>query len=229
MRTIYFSILLFVNVLFSAQDRLLFIKNNEVQKEVEKSVEYLSKTNIIPIEIKNKVVFITFDFDDIFDEAQAEIMGINYSTYLPTKYSVLNADGQFTTDSQNKIKYFNYSQNIVFVFFKGDRFFDQDLMKQLSNKVQISEESFTKSEYFKYEKGNEVTLDAVENFISLEKKDNKFIPVRVNTFDLKTFMEVWYGLDVNEIPVGESRQYSAKSKLLKKKTINNFHTHLNNK
>lgn len=206
MKSIYFFILFFVTTLLSAQDRLTFLKNNDIQKEVEKSIEYLDKTSIIPNEIKKKVIFITFDFDDIFDEAQEDIMGINYSTYLPVRYSVLRTNGQFTTDSQNRIQYFNYSKNIVLVFFKGERFFDQDLMKQLSNEIKISKENLTTSEFFKYDKGNDVTLEGVENFISLEKKDKEFIPVRINTFDLKTFTQVWYGIkEVTEIPVSQKK------------------------
>ncbi|MCJ8155762.1 hypothetical protein MKJ01_18570 [Chryseobacterium sp. SSA4.19] len=222
MKTIFFFILLFVSILSSAQDRLSFIKNSWIKEEVQKSVDYLNNTKVIPLEIRSKVIFITFDFDDIFDEAQTEIMGINYSTYIPTLLAKLNKkEGQFKIDEKFRVMYYNYSTNIVFVFFKGDKYFDQNQMKQLSNEVQVVKENLTKSEFFKYEKGNSVTLDAVENFISLEKKDNKFVPIRVNTFDLKTFMEVWYGVDVKEIPVSNT-----KDKVVdKKNSADIFHTH----
>ncbi|WP_312994643.1 hypothetical protein [Chryseobacterium flavum] len=212
MKTIYFIVLLFLSVIVFAQDRLSFIKNDEIKEEVQKSVEYLNKTNAISAEIKSRVIFITFDFDDIFDESQKEYLGINYSTYLPTEYSVLNSKGEFMTDSQNNILYYNYSQNIVFVFFKASRYLDLEQMKSLSHQISINKKNLMKTEFFKYEKGNEVTLNTVENFISLEKQDGKFIPVRVNTFDLKTFVEVWYGVDVDEIPVS---QESIKSQIKK--------------
>ncbi len=205
MKIIYLFIAFFVCSIFYAQERLSFLKNNEFKEEVKKSIEYLNKTKVIPTEIKNKVVFITFDFDNIFDESQAESIGISYSTHLPNKYSVLNIKGEFTTSSQNDILYYNYSKNIVFIFFKGFKYLDKEQMKELSKEIQISKENLMKSEFFKYEKGNKVTLDAVENFISLERKDGKFTPVRINTFDLKTFMEVWYGLDVKEIPVSQTK------------------------
>ncbi|MDF2553366.1 MAG: hypothetical protein K0R77_2641 [Chryseobacterium sp.] len=97
-------------------------------------------------------------------------------------------------------------------------------MKRLSNEIQISKENLTKSEFFKYEKGkNELALDNVENFISLKKKDDKFVPIRVNTFDLKTFMEVWYGLDIKEIPVSQTKDKGTSKKDSKYK----FHTHPN--
>lgn len=229
MKNIFFPILLFMSIFFSAQDRLSFIKNEELKKEVKKSVEYLDKTKLIPAEVRNKVIFITFDFDKMVDEEQTEIVSINYSTYLPIKYSILNLKGEFTTDFQNKIMYFNYSKNVVFIFFKGDEYFEQEQMKKLSNEIRISKENLMKSEYFKYEKGNESTLDIVENFISLEKKNNEFAPVRVNIFDIKIFMKVWYNIDAEEIPVSGNKQNSVKSKQPKKKSLNNFHTHSNNK
>ncbi|WP_131368621.1 hypothetical protein [Chryseobacterium soli] len=206
MKTIYISILLFVSLLSSAQDRLSFIKNSGIKEGVQRSIDYLNKTKVITSEIRNKVIFITFDFDDIFDEAQAEIVGINYSTHIPTLFSQLNSvSGQFEMNEKFRVMFYNYSKNIVIVFFKGSNFFDQNQMEKLSNQIRISKKDLMESEFFKYEKGNDVTLDAVENFISLEKKNDKFVPVRVNTFDLKTFMEVWYGLDVNEIPVGQAK------------------------
>jgi len=204
MKIIYLFIIFFISDFSSAQERLSFVKNNEFKEEIKKSIEYLNKTNFIPAEIKNKVVFITFDFDNIFDEAQVEIAGINYSTYIPTLYSKLNINyGQFEIDEKFGVLFYNYSKNIVLVFFKASRYLDTKKMKQLSNEIQITDENLMKLEYFKYEKGNEVTLDAVENFISLEKRNNKFIPARVNTFDVRTFMEVWYGVDIKEISVSQ--------------------------
>lgn len=67
---------------------------------------------------------------------------------------------------------------------------------------------------------NENTLYTVDNFIQIEKKDDKFIPIRVNTFDLKTFMETWYGLNVNEIPV-ISTEYKG---INEKDAIHKLHT-----
>jgi hypothetical protein len=200
MKTIFSSILLFVSLLSFSQDRLSFIKNSEIKENIQKSVEYLNTTKVIPSKIRAKVIFITFDFDDVIDKEQTEIVGINYSTNIPTRFSQLNdKNGQFEINGKFKVLFYNYAKNIVFVFFKGSKFFDQDQMKQLSNQIQIGKKDLTKSEFFKYEKGNEVTLDAVENFISLQKKDSKFIPIKVNTFDLKTFIKVWYELAINEI------------------------------
>lgn len=197
--------LLIGNILYS-QDRLLFVKDATIKAEMQKSIDYLNQSVLIPKDIKSKVIFITFDFNDIYGE-EIEGFGINYSTQLPILYSKLSKNGQFITDPQNNILFYCYSKNIVFVFFTGFRYFDIDLMHQLSNEIQISKENLTKSEFFKYEKGkNELALDTVENFIYFEKKDDKFVPVRVNTFDLKTFMEVWYAVDVKEIPVTQSKQ-----------------------
>lgn len=204
MKNIILIVLLIGNALYS-QDRLLFVKDATIKAEMQKSIDYLNQSVLIPKYIKSKVVFVTFDFHDIYGE-EIEGFGINYSTQLPMLYSKLSKNGQFITDPQNNILFYTYSKNIVFVFFTGFRYFDIDLMHQLSNEIPISKENLTKCEFFKYEKGkNELALDTVENFISLEKKDNKFIPVRINTFDLKTFMQVWYGLDVNEIPVSQTK------------------------
>lgn len=214
MRTIYIYIFLFTSMLSFGQDRLAFIKNNEIKEEVQRSVLYLNQTKVIPDEIKKRIIFITFDFDNIFDKEQSEIMGINYSTHIPTLFSKLESkSGQFKIDEKFNVIFYNYSKNIVFVFFKGSRFIDQNQLRQLSEEVNINEEILMKSEFFKYEKGNDVTLNSVENYISLEKINNKWTPVRISTFDLKTFMEVWYSLDVNEIPVSqaENKKKSKKS------------------
>ncbi len=203
MKNIILIILLVGNILYG-QDRLSFIKDATIKIELQKSIDYLNKSVLISKDIKDNVVFITFDFDDIYGQ-EIESFGINYSTHIPTLFSQFKR-GQFEVDEKFGISFYNYSENIVFVFFKGDRYFEREQMKRLSNEVHISKENLMKSEFFKYEKGkNELALDNVENFISLEKKDNKFIPVRVNVFDLKTFMEVWYGLDVKEIPISQTK------------------------
>lgn len=195
-------ILLISNIIFS-QNRLVFVKDSAIRSAMQKSIDYLNKSLSIPKEIKNNVVFITLDFNDIYGQ-DIESFGINYSTQIPISYSELDKEGQFTTSPQNNILFYNYSKNIVFVFFTGSRYFEADQMHKLSNQVKIKREDLMTSEFFKYEKGaNEFAMDTVQNSIFLEKKNDEFVPVRVNTFDLKTFTEVWYGIDITEISVGQ--------------------------
>lgn len=222
MKNIILVIFLIGNIV-CGQDRLSFVKDVTIKKDIQKSIDYLNKSSLIPKEIKDKVIFITLDFHDIYGQ-EIEGYGINYSTQIPMLFSNLNKNGQFITDSQNNILFYNYSKNIVFVFFTGFRYFDQEKMKQLSSEVKINSENLTKSEFFKYEKGkNDLALGTVENFISLENMDGKFTPVRVKTFDLKTFMEVWYEIDVQEIPVSQTKY----KKVSKENSEYKYHTHSN--
>ncbi|WP_294284369.1 hypothetical protein [uncultured Chryseobacterium sp.] len=203
MRKIIAIIILLISNIIYSQDRLTFVKDSAVRSAMQKSIDYLNKSLSIPNQIKNNVVFITLDFNDIYGQ-EIESFGINYSTQIPTSYSELGKDGQFKTSRQNNILFYNYSKNIVFVFFTGFRYFEVDQMQQLSNQVKITRENLMTSEFFKYDKGtNEFAMDTVQNSIYLEKKNDGFVPVRVNTFDLKTFTEVWYGIDIIEISVGQ--------------------------
>ncbi|KMQ67504.1 hypothetical protein ACM39_13795 [Chryseobacterium sp. FH2] len=217
---IFFLGLLLISNLFFAQDRLSFIKDNGVKKEIQRSIEYLNETKFIPMEIKNKVIFITFDIEKVVER---EMLGFNYSTSIPLSWGVLNEQGQFIfhEDQYNKWMFYNYSSQIVLVFRGSLEYFDIDQMKKLSNEIQINKKNIIRSEYFTFNKGNEFTEDYPENAISFDKKNNEFIPVRVNTFDLKTFVKVWYRLDVKEIPVSQTK-YKATSK---KNSEYKFHTH----
>jgi hypothetical protein len=202
-------ILPLITNLFLAQDRLSFIKDEELRSEIEKSVDFLARTKMIPLDIKSKVIFITLDLDKVIER---EILGLNYSTSIPLLSVSLDQKGQFVQNknSNNNWFYYNYSPNIVlvlrvFTLEEVNEYFDLEKMRKLSNEVQIYRKNIISSEFFKYQKGDKYNTDAVENVISLDKKDGKFIPVRINSFDLKTFMEVWYGLEVNKIPVNKVR------------------------
>lgn len=51
----------------------------------------------------------------------------------------------------------------------------------------------------------DLQLANVENSISFNHLINdSFVPVRLNIFDLKTFMEVWYGIEVTETTVSQN-------------------------
>lgn len=203
MKPFLFSVLILCSSIVFAQDRLSFVKDGEIKKEIQRSIEYLSKTEVIPKEIKeNKVVFISFDFEDLVENPS---LGIYYSTYIPTQYAKLDSKGQFSTSPNNYILHFNYSKKIVLVFNEGSRFFDVEYMKLMSNIVSIDKNDLLKSEYFQFKKGNEYSWDTVSNFITIDKIDGRFTPVRVNTFDLKTFVEVWYDVEVGEIPVANKK------------------------
>ncbi len=203
MRKIIAIIVLLISSIIYSQNRLAFVKDSAIRSAMQKSIDYLNKSLSIPSKIKDSVIFITVDFNDIYGQ-DIESFGINYSTHIPTLYSELDKKGQFTTSRQNNILFYNYSKNIVFVFFTGFRYFEVDQMRQLSNQVKITREKLMKSEFFKYKKGtNEFAMDAVQNLIYLEKRNDEFVPVRVSTFDVKTFTEVWYGLDITEISVGQ--------------------------
>lgn len=202
MKSYILLIFLLISGIISAQeDKLSFVKDEKVKKEIQRSLEYFNNTTTIPNKIKNKVIFITFEFEELLE---IENLGIYYSTFIPTQYAELSNKGQFKSDSQNERLYFNYSKNIILVFMKGSKYFDKEQMKQLSDSVQANTGNLMKSEYFKYEKGDEFNWDRVVNVISLDKLNDKFIPIRVNTFDLKTFMKVWYKLDLTEIPVNQT-------------------------
>ncbi|MCJ7936059.1 MAG: hypothetical protein MUW56_21130 [Chryseobacterium sp.] len=219
MKSYILLILLLISGIISAQeDKLSFVKDEKVKKEIQRSLEYFNKTNTIPNKIKNSVIFITFEFEDLLE---IENLGIYYSTYIPTQYAELSDKGQFKSDFQNERLYFNYSKNIILVFVMGSKYFDKEQMKQLSNQVQISKKDLMKSEFFKYEKGDEFNWDRVVNVISLDKLNDKFIPVRVNTFDLVTFMEIWYGVDAKEIPVSQTKYKGTN----KKNSEYKFHTY----
>ncbi|MDV7697435.1 hypothetical protein N6B72_10925 [Chryseobacterium soli] len=180
------------------------MRDEGVKKEIQNSVTFLSKTNTVSNEIKNKVIFITFDIEKVVER---EMLGFNYSTSIPLSWVILNQQGQFIfhDNHYNNWMLYNYSPKIVLLFRGSLEYFDIDQMRKFSNEIQINKKNLIQSEFFKYEKGDKYNWDMVENAISLEKKNDKFVPVRVNTFDLKTFMEVWYGLDVNEIPVGQAK------------------------
>ncbi|MCD1117466.1 hypothetical protein [Chryseobacterium turcicum] len=199
MKTYLLLVFFFLSNTIFAQDRLSFVKDEKVKKEMLRSIEYFQKT--IPLEVKNKIVFISFQFEELLE---VENLSIYYSTNVLTQYAKLNNEGQFISSSQNKILYYNYSPNIIIVIENGFKYFDIYRLKELSEQIGISKNNLTKSEFFKYEKGNKYSADVVENFISLDKINNEFIPVRVNTFDLKSFMEIWYRLDVKEIPVSQT-------------------------
>lgn len=216
MKTCLLLVIFFLSNVIFAQDRLSFVKDEKVKKEMLRSIEYFQKT--IPLEVKNKIVFISFQFEELLE---VENLSIYYSTNVLTQYAKLNNEGQFISSSQNKILYYNYSSNIIIVIENGFKYFDIYRLKELSEEIHINKENLMKSEFFKYEKGNKYSADVVENFISLNKINNEFIPVRVNTFDLKTFTEVWYGLDVNEIPVSQTKYKG----ISEKASTYKFHTH----
>ncbi|AZA90259.1 Uncharacterised protein [Chryseobacterium nakagawai] len=106
---------------------------------MQNSIEYLNKSPEIADSIKKKTVFITFDFDDI-DGIGIEGFGINYSTHIPMLFSKIDNNGQLTTSRENNILYYNYSKNIVFVLFKGFKYFDLNTMAKMSNDIQIKKE-----------------------------------------------------------------------------------------
>lgn len=216
MKTCLLLVFFFLSNIIFAQDRLSFVKDEKVKKEMLRSIEYFQKT--IPLEVKNKIVFISFQFEELLE---VENLSIYYSTNVLTQYAKLNNEGQFISSSQNKILYYNYSSNIIIVIENGFKYFDIYRLKELSEEIHINKENLMKSEFFKYEKGNKYSADVVENFISLNKINNEFIPVRVNTFDLKTFTEVWYGLDVNEISVSQTKYKG----ISEKASIYKFYTH----
>lgn len=227
MKSFLFSVVLLCSYVVSAQDRLSFVKDESLKKQIEKSIDFLDKTNTIPREIKSQIIFITFDIDKL---KEVEMLGFNFSTYIPLLWGNVDDKGQFisglTEHPNTQWLFFNYSSNLilvfrVFVLESKNEYFDQDKMKQLSNEVQIRKENIPKSEFFKYIKGNEYSESYVENAISLDKIGDEFVPVRVNTFDLKTFMEVWYGLDVKEITVGQKSNNNTN----KQDKTYKFHTH----
>ena len=191
----------FVNSLFS-QDRLSFVIDNQVKKEIQRSIDYLSKTQVIPKTTKSKIIFISINFEEISEDFEINSFGFSYSSYIPTLLADLDYNGQFKTDPQNKwILYYNYSPNIVLVIRNGFRFFDREQMKKLSSQIRINRRDLMKSEYFHYQKGDQYNWDIVNNYMTFDKIGGHFIPVRVNTFDLKTFVEVWYDVEVGEIPL----------------------------
>ncbi|MCC2590258.1 hypothetical protein [Chryseobacterium sp. MFBS3-17] len=198
MKSSLFIVLLLCSHIVFAQDRLGFVRDEKVKKEIQNSIEFFTKTKLIPIEIKYKTVFISFYFEELLE---VENLSVSYSTYTPTQFAILSNRGQFETSPANKILYFNYSPSIVLVFENGFKNLDQQRMAFLSEQFCINEENVMDFEYFKFQKGNEITADIVENFIRLDKIDGEYVPTRLSTFDLKTFVEVWYGIDVSEISV----------------------------
>ncbi|AZA89212.1 Uncharacterised protein [Chryseobacterium nakagawai] len=205
-----FLFLVFAQILHG-QDRLSFVKDPKIKMQMQNSIEYLNRSPIIADSIKKKTVFITFDFDEI-EGIGIEGFGINYSTYIPMLFSKINNNGQLTTSVANKILYYNYSKNIVFVFFKGFKYFDLNTMAKMSNDIQIKKENLTLNEYFTFKVGQDLQLSNVENTISFNYLNDSFVPVRLNTFDLKTFMEVWYGIEVIETTVSQNRDLLKQNK-----------------
>lgn len=62
-------------------------------------------------------------------------------------FSKIDNNGQLTTSRENNILYYNYSKNIVFVLFKGFKYFDLKTMTKMSNDIQIKKENLTANEY----------------------------------------------------------------------------------
>src|SRR5690606_6493989 len=219
MKLFFVGLLVITANFLLAQQRLSFVKDKSLKTEIQRSIDFLDKTSKIPNEVKSKIIFITFDIDKLFE---GEGFGFSYSTTTPLSWSKLDKNGQFlpTFETKNICHFFNYSPNLILVFNVMTRedekgyYFDIEQMKKTSNEIQINKDNLIQSEYFKHQKGNDFTLPYTENAISFDKKNNEFVPVRVNTFDLKTFMEVWYNVDVEEIPVSQnSKECSKKSKL----------------
>ena len=200
------SILLIIHLLFFAslfsQNRLDFIKYDSLKICVEKSIRFLEKTSYVSEKIKKEnVVFIAFDIDNIFENKKIDYLGITYSTRLPLQFAVLN-NGQFETSPENNILYYNYSPNLVLIFsYLGDKlsaesFLDVARFKKESSKIKIQKNSLLEQEFFEYEKGNDFVADVVLNFFSLKNSYNGLVIDRVDTFDLKTFVETWYDIEI---------------------------------
>lgn len=196
------------NFIFS-QDRLEFVKDMNLKFEIEKSINFLDQTKVIPSQIKEKVIFITFDFFDLDSTLEIENLGINFSTFTPLQLGELRDKGQFITryGKNSRIRFYNYNANVVLIFIMGERFFDENKMTKMSEEVKVEKINLSTDEYFNYIKGGELPSDGgnilnrVKNFISFNIKNGKITPRKVNTFDLKTFIRVWYGVEADEIPV----------------------------
>ncbi|MCX8526469.1 hypothetical protein OF897_21380 [Chryseobacterium formosus] len=217
---IYIFLSLLTFSVFYSQDRLSFIKDEGVKNEIQNSIAFLNKTKYVSKEIKSKVIFITYDIEKLLE---SEMLGFSYTTSIPLSWATLNQQGQFIfhDDPHNNWLFYNYSKNIVLVFRGGSEYFNNQQMKELSELVPIIKTDILKNEYFAINKGNEFTENYPKNSISMDRINEKFIPVRIDTFDLKTFMEIWYRLDIKEIPVSQTKYKVASKKDLKHK----FHAH----
>lgn len=204
MRTIFLISFLIFNI-FHSQERLAFVKDEGIKKEIQNSIEFLDKSKEIPNEVKNKLIFITFDIDQL---PETEELGFNYSTTIPLAWADIDVNGQFISKfiekNHDEWMFYNYSSQIVLVFRGSLEYFNVKKMRRLSKMIHIKESNIIKSEYFAFNKGYESSQDFPENNISMKRINGKYIPVYANTFDLKTFLEVWYGLNVNEIPVSKT-------------------------
>lgn len=204
---IYFLLSLLICSVFYSQDRLSFVNDEGIKKQIQNSIEFLKMTKVIPTEIKNKIIFITFDIEKL---PETEELGFNYSTTIPLSWANMDENGQliskFIEKQNDEWMFFNYSTNVILVFRGSLDYFDINKMKKLSTEVHIKEKKLVKSEYFSFNKGDEFLQSFPKNNFAMKRINGQYIPIYVSTFDLKTFMEVWYGLDVNEIPVTQSKK-----------------------
>ena len=136
MRLAVIFLILFTSF-FNAQDRLSFVTDVYIKQEIEKSIQLLEKTTVVPSKVKNKVIFITFDIEQFQEN---EELSFTYSTTIPMLTATIDHFGQIQTKGTFNDKYFNYSTNIVLVFRGFLGYFNLDELKRLSKDIVISKE-----------------------------------------------------------------------------------------
>ncbi|MDF0720961.1 hypothetical protein P0M11_13225 [Kaistella sp. PBT33-4] len=196
MKFLFFILVFFIQNL-KAQDLLSFINDEPLKNQIRKSILLIDLSDKIPQNIKDKIIFITYDNDISFDNHKIEYFGFGYSTRIPLQWSELDSNGQLQSHVENFI-FFNYSKNIVLVFRGMNQYLDVNELHKKSRMTKISESNINKFEYFEFSKSNGFFEDSTNNSHSFERNDNSYRVTNINCpIDLDTFLKIWFDINIS--------------------------------